>query len=300
MGFAIIMIMAFHTILPASSPKILSIVKSYGDIGVDIFVFVGGYTIAASLERSATIMEFYKKRLLRILPAYLLIWGTIHAVFAIRYCTGMFAYIKNLTLWNCIVNNNLTNWYIAAILLMYLLTPVYLSLCKRYTIFRWVPLLVIFCDVYAMFHGSFTTLPAFMFWNRLPIYLLGINLFNSDKQWCKINPRVMLFCIIAFILLSYYITEFHIVPNSVELRRFAYIPITVGVIYFFKNNNSFLRCVGGLTLELYLLHEFIQGIIFDIISPPWYVYIPVSIVLSFIFGYYLHRIIINIKSICLK
>lgn len=62
MGFAIILIMLFHLgVLP------------FGECGVDIFLFLSGFSMYHSLSRNDNIVKFYRKRLLRILPAYLII-----------------------------------------------------------------------------------------------------------------------------------------------------------------------------------------------------------------------------------
>ena len=65
MGIACIMIMVFHSNLPAIN---LVFFKRYLYIGVDIFLFVSGIGIVQSLSKDSDIKAFYKRRFQRIIP----------------------------------------------------------------------------------------------------------------------------------------------------------------------------------------------------------------------------------------
>ena len=109
MGFAIILIMLFHLgVLP------------FGECGVDVFLFLSGFSMYHSLSRNDNIVKFYRKRLFRILPAYLII---AIPFFFLKTCTIEDFLLKITNL--CIVFQGEMGgwWFITMILLCYLLAP---------------------------------------------------------------------------------------------------------------------------------------------------------------------------------
>lgn len=84
MGMAMLLVMFFHSSIELSGCSVLAALKDMGDVGVDIFLMMSGFGIYCSLKKDDNLHRFYKKRLLRILPAYLLINGVWYAVFNIR------------------------------------------------------------------------------------------------------------------------------------------------------------------------------------------------------------------------
>lgn len=140
MGTAILWIMLYHSefsftgIFPIFSSA-ASFLRLNGFGGVDIFLFVSGFGLFQSLSRNSEPINFYKRRIKRILPTYLpvlIVWLLI---------TLMPTSIKELliTLWN-----NLTglafwlqrtpqfNWYILALPVFYLLAPVFFQIMQRW------------------------------------------------------------------------------------------------------------------------------------------------------------------------
>ena len=289
MGLAIILIMLFHTIAP-NLPYCINEIKRFGEVGVDIFLFLGGFTCANSYMKSKSVQSFYKKRLVRILPAYLIIWGFIHAIFAIRYSEGFLSYLQDISFYNVIIYNDLRNWYIPAILIMYVITPLYLKVCKHGG--RVIPYILV-CVFFILFQFvgiQNKEIPFAMFWLRLPIYFIGINAFLCKDKKIIGTKYIALFAILS-IIFSYLILYYHLTEAPFQIRRFLYIPITIAFVYFFEYKSKFLFFIGGLTLELYLIHEFLQGIIWDKFSPhPLYLFV-FSISLSLICSFLIHRLL---------
>ena len=69
MGLAILWIILFHTGM--SLPFPLSQLKQQGFGGTDIFIFLSGFGLYYSLKKDNNPIEFYKRRLTRVLPAYI-------------------------------------------------------------------------------------------------------------------------------------------------------------------------------------------------------------------------------------
>jgi peptidoglycan/LPS O-acetylase OafA/YrhL len=73
MGIAILWIVWFNTLSfnPFLIGNLLTFLKSIGYFGVDIFLFLSGFgLITGWVNKQYTITAFYKRRLLRIMPAY--------------------------------------------------------------------------------------------------------------------------------------------------------------------------------------------------------------------------------------
>ena len=73
MGLAICLIMWFHSIYDVQNAA-LALVKNMCDIGVDMFMFLSGFSMAYSFQKNSNVRQFYRKRLIRILPAYFLVF----------------------------------------------------------------------------------------------------------------------------------------------------------------------------------------------------------------------------------
>jgi peptidoglycan/LPS O-acetylase OafA/YrhL len=76
-ALAIIVVMAFH--LDGLLPDIVGPVERFGWMGVDLFFVLSGYLIGSQLlkgvrdGRGISLLDFYRKRAYRILPAYLVV-----------------------------------------------------------------------------------------------------------------------------------------------------------------------------------------------------------------------------------
>ena len=123
MGFAILYIMFFH--LEGHCPYIHSHFFILGNTGVEIFLLLSGLGLYYSLSRENTIniKLFYKKRMLRILPAF---WMVIIPLSIINLIKGeiplglAITRILGLSAFNEGANGY---WYITAILICYIFTP---------------------------------------------------------------------------------------------------------------------------------------------------------------------------------
>lgn len=78
MGISMLLIIGYHILLLLSDNILnktlwlpFKSIFNHGYIGVDIFFFLSAYGLCHSFEKS-TIIQFLKKRALRILPTYIL------------------------------------------------------------------------------------------------------------------------------------------------------------------------------------------------------------------------------------
>ncbi|MGZ1186921.1 acyltransferase family protein [Lactobacillus delbrueckii subsp. bulgaricus] len=126
-GLSIIGIMVFHYFEHIRSAHLLLKSEQFwdyyiGSTGVDFFLFLSGMGLFYSLTKNDDICQFYKKRLVRILPAYLLVsmpffaWRDF-----IHLHTGILTFIRDLLFLNFIDHADTTYWFIFFIIVMYLL-----------------------------------------------------------------------------------------------------------------------------------------------------------------------------------
>ena len=74
-GFATLMILICHAVSIVPLPNNISIIVSYGGMGVNIFLFMSGIGLYYSLKRNGNIIDFYIRRAIRLIVPYLLIAG---------------------------------------------------------------------------------------------------------------------------------------------------------------------------------------------------------------------------------
>lgn len=139
MGIAILWVMVCHSKLTFSSLPVLSsaarFVKSNGFGGVDIFLFLSGYGLYHSLSRSEDPIAFYKRRIKRVLPAYL----PVLVIWLLTELPSISVKMLPIALWNNITGFAFWlrrapafNWYILALPAFYLIAPVFYQIIKRW------------------------------------------------------------------------------------------------------------------------------------------------------------------------
>ena len=270
MGVAILMLMVFH------SPGIPSLIglTYLLDLGVDIFLLLGGFTCAYSYVRLCNHgnihnnMRFYRKRFLRILPPFLMLYIFVYGYQYLIVGNGdWIGFLGKITMYDNLVHNSVIMWYVPALLFMYLLIPFYVDcfqICKG---ILWMPLVVLLVIVGFIVSGHLSDIPFYMAWLRLPIFLLGIDIFLLKDAKININKRILLLACSLSIVGGIY---FHSQPGLKPMQQLCYIPIVLSIIYFYDNNRFLKRIfafVGSFTLENYLIHWLCVSLCYTISVP---------------------------------
>ena len=122
-GIATLMILFFHSTIEIPSSnwflKIIGFIKQFGNTGVDIFLFLSAVGLYFSLKKDSNVKKFYIKRIVRILPALLLVnllW------FAYKNDGGIKEYLLSVTGLSIFVTGDRTCWffYITYIFIFYI------------------------------------------------------------------------------------------------------------------------------------------------------------------------------------
>lgn len=298
MGFAIFILMIFHS----RRFEYIGFLQDIGDVGVDIFCFLGGFTCALSYLKTSDkengLSLFYKKRFIRVFPPYFIFALLWNSYWDIIKQHSYIAFVKDTFFYDVIVNNGANYWYISAILFMYAITPLYIKMCKKSNYCHYIPFIIIFVELMR----TYFQLPIFfiMMWHRLPVYLLGISLFLlKDSNKIKINTKQLyLGSIISIIITS--IKYFHPELISFAVYHFTFIPLVLTIVYNWNFKNKFWSFLGKISLENYLLHWLVVFFILKVFPNlllflNMIISIIIAIVLSYMYHLFLSKTIYKIK-----
>lgn len=295
MGTAMLFIILFHVGLPRHD--LFFGLRRMGNVGVDIFLFLSGVGLwyswsklrgwsespmntvgrpasvpaVAPMTLKQALKTFYWRRLLRIYPAWLIMAGAFYVPdFLTRrwYSTSLIDLIGDLTInWDFWLHNELTFWYIPATMMLYLFAPPYMELIRRHPIYRWLPVVMIMWCILVQWvtpiHHAVGHLE--IFWSRVPIFFIGINMGESVKRKHTVDGAGIWMIILMFVMTlasSIFLEQVRHGQFPLFIERMLYIPLTVTSILLlnriFRRLPAWLnRCfamVGALSLEAYLIH----------------------------------------------
>lgn len=258
MGVAILILMVFHSSIPSFYG-----LKNLLEIGVDVFLFLGGFTCTLSYCKSKSknqVGAYFKKRIWRILPPYLILYTVIYAIdYLFKDNWNWAKFFGELTMWDNLAHNSISMWYVPAILLMYALIPVYVSCYHKWKFVLWSPFVLLLFVSCMSLTGKMHVLPFQMAWVRLPVFLLGVNLFLMKDKEISLNRWVVLSC--AFIACWKLESE-----RILELKRLFYIPLVIAFVYFYDKNRwckKLFGWAGVFSYENYLMHGYVLKLVYD-------------------------------------
>ena len=189
MGAAMLFVILFHVALDRGDP--FYGLRRCGNVGVDIFLFLSGVGLWFAWTKTPSVSHFYRRRLIRILPTWLICSTAFYLrdyLGARRFSKDIGDLIGDITInWDFWLHDELTFWYVPAIMALYLVAPWYMRLIERYPTYRWLPMLMVVWCVMVQWvlpiHAAVGHLE--IFWSRVPIFFIGINMgemVRSRKQ----------------------------------------------------------------------------------------------------------------------
>src|SRR5574344_1569224 len=208
-----------------------------GNVGVDMFLFLSGIGLWFSWVKNPDVKRFFIRRYLRIYPA----WLIIACLFYIpRFHGGstwdwIYLFGEISINWGFWLHDELNFWYIPATMMLYLFAPAYMELIRRHPIYRWLPVVMILWCILVQYVTPIHNMVGHIeiFWSRVPIFFIGINMGESVRRKDKMDGASIWMILIVFVMtLSSSIfleQELHnMFPIYVE--RMLYIPLTVTTI----------------------------------------------------------------------
>ena len=269
MGIAMLFVILFHVALDRGDP--FYGLRRCGNVGVDMFLFLSGVGLWFSWTRTPDIRRFYRRRLMRIIPTWLVCATAFYLPDFLgprRFSRNIVDLIGDITVnWDFWLHDELTFWYVPAIMLLYAAAPWYMRLIERHQVYRWLPLLMVVWCVMVQWvlplHRAVGHLE--IFWSRVPIFFIGINCGEMVRSGRRVDGDAVWLLLLAFVMTfgtCLYLEQVRHGEFPLFVERMLYIPFTVCTVLvlnrIFRRTpewvNGMFRFVGALSLEAYLIH----------------------------------------------
>ena len=284
MGAAMLFVILFHVSLPRSDAFFG--LRRMGNIGVDIFLFLSGIGLwfswmkgriqesGAEREESGfwrKLGDFYKRRLLRIYPAWLIMASLFYVPDYLgprRFSQTFVDLLGDVLInWDFWLYDELTFWYVPSIMMLYLFAPFYMELIRRHPVYRWLPVVMVMWCILVQWvtpiHQAVGHLE--IFWSRVPIFFIGVNMGEIVRRKETIDGTGIWMILLMFgmaLSASLFLEQVRHGQFPLFIERMLYIPLTVTSVLLlnrvFRRTpswfNAVFKWVGALSLEAYLIH----------------------------------------------
>ena len=227
------------------------------------FTFISASFLGRSkIESYSDVMDFYKKRVIRIYPLFLLSAVSlylIHMLVGINYVDSLKQLILTiLGLSSLLSNEPQTIWYIGMLISFYVFTPFVNRLVKTEMKILFLTIGMIILIVLNIFN-----IPSNNVLLYYPVYAIGLVLAKKIDYSAKINIWLLLFNIIIFIICCLIKANLNLfIINYICMFALIYILICVGkIIAQSKCVSNLLALVSYSSMVAYLFHrQFFGGL----------------------------------------
>lgn len=254
MAFSAILILIFHLWINLTDSTVEMYLRQLCVIGVDLFFFVSAYTITK--QEPFVYKNFIKDRfervylkfiVLSIIAAFIYKWELLKTL---KVILGIEFFIKG---------GGSFLWFIPAIMIVYLILPLYKKLDYKYPKLVSIITLSLFFIIAISVSKSTSYKSFFILFNRIPIILLGYYfnkyhiieyLKNSNiKYWSVTITTLIIGIFISYVV---YIKHFK-VSWFVDCFYILYIPLIISMLLLLEqiNVNKLSKVISSITLELY-------------------------------------------------
>lgn len=255
MGIAIFLVLLCHARMNgAELPEIFLNLFSFGNWGVDVFLFLSGLGMYYSLNinKSLSLKKWYIRRLKRVLIPYLIIETPYWLWYTVSHNLGVcdfVYYISMLSYWK----EHVGLWFLALLIPLYALVPLMFRIFNLRFRFLYLILLILACMVLSQisppthYLNNEVLLNIQLCLSRVPAFLFGLCIGQDCLHKKTIN---MLWVIL--ILLSSYLLECLLTWDKSWIWGLAVSLFFVYILQKVKNLNIVASFLGKYTLELYI------------------------------------------------
>lgn len=265
MGICILWIMLFHSEIPAPNNSILRalwylFISFGGGFGVNIFLLLSGFGLMVSElmhPNKGQWSIWYKKRFVRILPAYFIVALICYSI----YADSIEGVLYDTAFLNFLIDGNRQFWYIFAILFCYAIFPlVALMTCKIKPLIAISGLCLVvaaFCYAICYFAPDYYK-KIEIFLTRIPCFLIGCYLAYIYKEH---NTKIYHSLIGLATIVG---TPMFIgLVNFSDSSRYSFDLLALPILFIFSiilnicigdSKSHVINLLGSRSLEVYLIH----------------------------------------------
>lgn len=246
--------------------------------GVDGFLILSGLGCYYSYHKTKNLKKYYIKRIKRILPTYIFVTAcyAVFCVLIVKNCTlSQYLYTYSLvTFWT---NGVLKEWYVAALIVLYIVSPLmFILVDKNKSLYLVLTAAVMIVTVFLGVIKLPNT-PAIInevFGCRIPAFMFGIFSASVDTDTVRIRmknlftKRLLLLGVVSAVWVAVYNTG---LPCKMILLRLLCLPLWTELLSIVSivadhthKKYRVLSSLGVITFELYLLHDKMLGITYYI------------------------------------
>ena len=249
-----------------------------GSCGVDVFLLLSAFGLFGSLKRNANILQFYKRRIIRIVPTFLIIVCLFHLKQGLGYLLSYDTWYWELY----------SNWYILFIGIAYAVYPVLFKVQKKYLLLPIIllSLLSLFGTILLVLlkKDNIHDLPMLMV-QRLPVFAIGM-LLADERVDFSIKHIYGMFMVLCWVLCL--IVKYHI--DVLLYPLYALFALTICAVltcFFEKWGGKLFYYLGTISLELYLVHMKLMPMFVNHSYQGW-LFLLIVFVISCIISYAIH------------
>lgn len=208
---------------------------------------------------------FFSKRMLRVLPPYIIFASICWFIIDIIPGKGIIQFFADLTLYSFWNNGEELFWYVAAIILLYIIFPlIYWSMFRRnepcfLAFYLWM-ITILGVNAYLKNFIPATYENIEIATSRIPVFLCG-TLVGYYVYFKKNFPYSFYITCFLFVLGSCYICSNKYLPILGFRYTYLVIGISFSVVFAFLFDivrsqivHKIFRFLGGISLELYIVH----------------------------------------------
>ncbi len=283
MGVAIIFIMASHTLWGYAA---------YGIIGVEWFLVLSAIGQYYSLKKDSDLKGYFKRRLLRILPAYLIV---AIPFFIVKNPASVKVFLIRISGLNLALWGERFFWFVSLIFLCYLMAPLYFRIINTFKFSFILPFILAGITFILSFYLPKTEILL----TRIPVFLLGMSFAKYVYEGTfiekenSINIILISSVISVLLLLTIYIDWI-----GIELVRVIYFICAIPTLFFVLSVAKSvtpiqppLAWIGAISYELYLVHQHIALALCAKLPFPRAINVICSYALAFVLAYILHILV---------
>lgn len=256
MAFAGMQILIFHLWIYIFNHPAEVFFKTTAVFGVDIFFFVSAYSLAN--REIDNCLNFIYARFKSVYLKFI-IFAIIAAIVKGWKINYLFEVITTINLFK--KGGGAFLWFLPAIMIFYILFPFFKKCDENNRLITLLSIIIVWLTV-GIIVTHFTNYTAmFIFWNRIPVFLLGYYCANINYFVDMLNStKTRILCglvlsVIGFALIYQFAYKSKIHFPIKDIFFVIYIPGSIGLILLigFIKEFKILKWIGSSTLEMYAI-----------------------------------------------